>query len=176
MTYSLTEILAKLGAPEVEEREHVRWYYFKKENTEIGGFAEIRLEDDGRRLVAELRHWKESVEDDDGLLHDTKRESFYLHAVRPTDNGRFRVTKISFDDEDYTHPEKGIIELGASIFHARALEISILMMEESLKKQSRNRKPGLRQPRDRATVPQTKNPVQGDWGVVVPFQPRTASF
>lgn len=159
MTYALTELLAKLGAPEVEETEHVRWTYFKKENTEIGGFAEIRLEDDGRRLVAELRHWKENIEDDDGVLHCALRESFYLHAIGLADHGRFRVTKIAFDGEDYTHPESGIVELGLSIFHSRALEISIKMTEEKFKKKT----------------PEIKSmPVRKDWGVVVPFQPRVA--
>lgn len=141
MSYSLTELLAKLGAPEVEETEHVRWSYFKTKNTEIAGFAEIRLEDDGQRLVAELRHWKQDTTGNHDPDTDRAWESFYLHAVRPTPDGRFTVTRLSFDDEDYTYPAKAIVELGASVFHARALEISIQMMEQAFRQQGKEKAP-----------------------------------
>jgi hypothetical protein len=44
------------------------------------------------------------------------------------------VTRIAFDGENYGHPTKPIIELGLSVFHARALDISIRMMEQSFNK------------------------------------------
>ena len=173
MLYSLNDLLTKLGAPEVRQKGHMRWMYFDQENSEIAGHAQICLVDDGKTLLAELQHPRHNYEDDSGRLHATYKESFSLHAERI--GTQYKVTKIAFDGEEYPHPQKSIIELGLSLFHARALDISILMLEQSFNKQDILHQ-NSNEPQRMKNVPQRlKTPLKKEaWGVVVPFRPRRA--
>ncbi len=169
MMYTLDELLMKMGAPETREKGQIRWHYFDRKSDEVGGFAEVRLLDGGATLVAELRQWGGGRQD------DADAESLYLHARRA--GTRYAVTKIAFDGEEYPHPQKPVIELGLSIFHARALDISILMVEQAF-----NRDDIVHQTQpEPEMVPNayiTRRPqysrAQQEWGVVVPFRPRHA--
>lgn len=177
MMYSLHDLLAKMGAPEVKEKGQMRWHYFDADTGEISGFAEIRLIDGGERLIAELSHVRHNYEDDTGRFHASYTESFYLHAERS--GIHYNVTTIAFDGEAYPRPQKAVIELGLSIFHARALDISILMVEQAFNKQDILRPvqedaaafKGV--PVRRKTQPMPAAiPRAESWGVVVPFRPR----
>lgn len=132
--YSLKDLLIKMGAPEVRERGRVHWHYFDKERQDIAGSAEIRLDDDGHTLVAELKHLRPDYEDDNGRIHTLFTETFHMRAIR-SGKDKFKVQEIGFDGEIYHDPQKPVIELGLSIFHARALDISILMVEQAFNRQ-----------------------------------------
>jgi hypothetical protein len=184
MMYTLDELLMKMGAPEAKEKGQMRWHYFDKTSDASGGgsggYAEVRLLDDGKSLVAEMKHLRPAAEDDDaesliddetGAAEKIYSESLYLYAQR-THGARYTVTKIAFDGEEYPHPRKSIIELGLSIFHARALDISILMVEQAFNRQdiviptAETRLP--------KALPDTVSQFlkKESWGVVVPFRPR----
>jgi len=175
MIYTLNDLLIKMGAPEVREKNHMHWHYFDKASREIAGFAQICLIDDGHRLIAELQHLRHDYEDDAGRTHPVYNESFYLHAERA--GTRYKVTKIAFDGDEYPHPQKSVIELGLSLFHARALDISILMVEQSFNKQDiLHAAISERSPFKNIPL-QAKNAFKKEeaWGVVVPFRPRRAA-
>lgn len=164
MIYTLNDLLMKMGAPETKERGSIRWHYFDRSAADIGGFAEVRLLDGGSALVAELKHWRQGEEE---------AESFYLQARRSGE--RYEVTKISFDGADYDHPPKSVIELGLSLFHARALHISILMVEQAFNRQDILR-PVVDENLRLTGVPRRlREPFKKEtWGVVVPFRPRSS--
>jgi hypothetical protein len=178
MLYSLHDLLMKLGSPEVRERGRMEWHYFDKKKNALAGFAEIRLEAGGERLTAEMRHLRENYSDDQGTVHAQYTESFYLYAERTARPGHYRITKISLDGDDYANPSKGIIELGLSVFHARALDISIRMMEQVFNKQDildpaaapDLKLPPLPQYREMARKDAAQKPES--FGVVIPFRPR----
>ncbi len=134
MIYSLTDLLMKMGAPEVREKSHIEWHYFNKAGTDIAGLARIELANNGEKLVATLKNTKENYQDDNGRIHDNYTETFLLEAQRTLTPGQYKLTKIAFDGDEYPHPTKAIIELGLSVFHARALDISILMVEQAFNK------------------------------------------
>lgn len=134
MMYRLEDLLAKMGAPEVRERQHIEWHYFDKTKKDLAGYADIRLEAGGERLVAELKRTRENYEDDHGNIHAQFVESFHLTAERAARPDHYRVTRIAFDGDAYETPGKAIIELGLSVFHARALDISIAMVEQTFNK------------------------------------------
>jgi hypothetical protein len=135
MLYGLNELLTKLGAPEVKEKGEMSWHYFMPRQEHLAGHASVRLENGGEHLVAELHHVQENVVDDDGDVHVSKTESFYLHAERTARPGYYRITRLAFDGDEYPKPAKSVIELALSIFHARALDISIRMVEQTFNKQ-----------------------------------------
>ena len=177
MIYSLEELLTKMGAPEVKERGHMRWHYFdtvpgSDSDTGAGGFAEIRLEDG--ILTAEMQQTR-SAEQKDENQHD----SFYLRAERTKGSaggGRFEVTEIAFDGTRYAQPQKPVIELGLSIFHARALDISILMVEHAFNRQDIVR-PVIDTRAILSGVPIRRKeaapaPEKATFGTVIPFRPR----
>lgn len=182
MLYSLHDLLMKMGAPEVREKNRMEWHYFDKKKNALAGFAEIRLEAGGERLTAEMRHLRENYADDNGKVHAEYVESFYCHAERTARPGHYRIVKIALDGEEYSHPGKNIIELGLSVFHARALDISIRMMEQVFNKQD-ILEPVTPEPRF-APVPKflTEEPRLEElkksvpsaerFGVVIPFRPR----
>lgn len=179
MLYAINDLLQKMGAPEAKERGRIEWHYFDAVKKNLEGFAEIRFEAGGERLVAEMKQIKKNYEDDAGKLHPVYTESFYLYAERTARAGYYRVTKISLDGEDYNNPQKGVIELGLSVFHARALDISIRMMEQVFNKQDilepvidpmpKFRDLFASQKPAQAPVPPLK---REEWGVVIPFRPR----
>src|SRR5215210_7261202 len=107
MMYALNDLLLKMGAPEARERGRIEWHYFDKVKNGLAGFAEIRLEAGGERLIAEMKHIKENYEDDAGKMHPVYTESFYLYAERTARAGYYRINKISLDGEDYNNPQKG---------------------------------------------------------------------
>ncbi len=163
MDYALDDLLIKMGAPEAKEKGYIGWHYFDK--NELAGSAEVRLVGN-RLLVAELKHLRRNYEDDAGRVHPVYTESFYLRAEKT--GGQFTVTKLALDGEEYSHPQIALIELGLSIFHARALAISILMVARTFNQQDILR-PVV------GENPQFKNiPVfkKESFGVVVPFRPR----
>ena len=173
MIYALNDLLMKMGAPEVKERGRIEWHYFDKIKNGLAGFAEIRLEAGGERLIAEMKHIRENYADDEGKLHPVYTESFYLYAERTARAGYYRITKISLDGDDYSNPQKGVIELGLSVFHARALDISIRMVEQVFNKQDIlepiiDPTPKFRQ----LFTPPKEVVVKENWGVVIPFRPR----
>src|SRR5690606_17345010 len=108
----------------VREQKRVHWHYFDKARRDVAGSAEIRLENDDARLVAELRHMRREHADDEGNVHALFTETFTLKASRNAD-GLYDVDIISFDDQHYTQAQDHVVELGLGIFHARALDISI---------------------------------------------------
>jgi hypothetical protein len=174
MIYTLNDLLMKLGAPETKEKSFMRWHYFDKNDEEIGGFAEVRLVDGGAGLIAEMKHLRNgSVDDTDGQPH-AYAESFYMYAQRV--GAHYKVTKIAFDGEEYPHPQKSVIELGLSIFHARALDISILMVEQAFNKQDILR-PVIDEGMQFRNIPAyvKSSFAKETWGVVVPFRPRPAA-
>lgn len=134
MIYHLRELLKKMGAPDLGDKRRLEWYYFDKARNQLAGFAEIRLEAGGEFLVAELKRYQDNHIDDNGKKHDRFEESFFLYAERTARADHYRVTRMSFDGEDYGHPTKPIIELGLGVFHARALDISIRMVEQTFNK------------------------------------------
>ncbi len=174
MIYRLEELLIKMGAPEVREKKQVEWHYFDKSRNILAGSASIRLE--GEKLVAELRQMHENFEDDHGKHHASYTETFYLVAVQSKRPGYYRIEKIAFDGEDYEDPTKAVIELGLSVFHARALDISIRMVEQTFNKQDivepAELAPALA-PR-RKPAPVAELPRKESFGVVIPFRPRAA--
>ncbi|MEZ0262097.1 MAG: hypothetical protein ACAH80_13900 [Alphaproteobacteria bacterium] len=179
MMYSLHDLLLKMGAPEAREKGRMEWHYFDRKKNALAGFAEIRLEAGGERLVAEMRHIRENHTDDNGRTHAEYTESFYFHAERTARPAHYRVTKISLDGDDYSQPQKAIVELGLSVFHARALDISVRMVEQVFNKQdiltpppSADITPKMRK-LAAASAPQKPLPKKEEWGVVIPFRPRT---
>jgi hypothetical protein len=177
MIYALNDLLMKMGASEVKTRGRIEWHYFDSAADAPAGFAEIRLGAGGAHLIAELKHIKENYEDDTGTRHPTYTESFYLYAERTENAGHYRIKKISFDGEDYSNPAKGVIELGLSLFHARALDISIRMIEQTFNKED------ITAPREERPLPlpafaprfALKREIAAPgFGVVIPFRPRAA--
>ncbi len=175
MIYHLHDLLLKMGAPEIREKGRLEWFYFDKASNAMAGYANIRLEAGGEFLVAELKRYQENHIDDNGDKHDRFEESFFLYAERTARPDHYRVTRLSFDGEDYGHPTKPIIELGLSVFHARALDISIRMVEQTFAKEdiveqefSAHMPPASFAAK---TMP-VKSAQQQAYGVVVPFRPR----
>jgi hypothetical protein len=172
--YPLQELLMKMGAPEVREKRRIEWHYFDRKRNALAGSASIRLEAGGERLVAELKHIRENYEDDSGKTHALYEESFFLHAER-TGAGQYRVIKIAFDESEYLQPQKSVIELGLSVFHSRALDISVRMVEQAF-----NREDIIEPVVDVASQLKrvfvanqaAKAPYIPSGGVVVPFRPR----
>ncbi len=134
MIYHLRELLKKMGAPDLGDKRRLEWYYFDKARNQLAGFAEIRLEAGGEFLVAELKRYQDNHTDDNGQKHARFEENFFLYAERTARPDHYRITRLTFDGEDYGHPTKPIIELGLSVFHARALDISIRMVEQTFNK------------------------------------------
>ena len=175
MMYTLDELLSKMGAPETKEKGQIRWHYFDKKSDSVGGFAEVRILDGGDSLVAEMKHMRPRTDNDEGGSDSlVYTESLYLYARRT--GARYSVTKVAFDGEEYPHPQRAIIELGLSIFHARALDISILMVEQAFNRQDIVR-PVIDERSQLKGVPvRTKAPLEKErWGTVVPFRPRVAA-
>lgn len=130
MIYHLRDLLQKMGAPELRDRKRLEWYYFDKTKNKLAGYAEIRLEAGGEFVVAELKRYQEADAASDAHFE----ESFFLYAERTARPEHYRITRMSFDGQDYGHPTKPIVELGLGVFHARALDISIRMIEQTFNK------------------------------------------
>lgn len=185
MMYHIHDLLKKMGAPEAREKKRIEWHFFDRDSRALAGYAEIRLEAGGEFLVAELKRLHENYEDDNGQRHTRYEETFFMYAERTARADHYRITRMSFDGEDYGHPTKPIIELGLSVFHARALDISIRMVEQSFNKQDMLAEedlpvlPGktvtaarVKTPPARVIDPVRKTVRQEAYGVVVPFRPR----
>lgn len=136
MIYAIKELLTKMGAPEATEKKQIEWFYFNKDNRDIGGMASIRFEANGERLIAELKQVRENVEDDDGNIVAKQTDTFFMAAERTAREGHYRITNISFDNVSHDKPSKAVSELGLSVFHAKALDISIRMIEQSFDKEA----------------------------------------
>jgi hypothetical protein len=135
MVYALKELLVKMGIPETDlmERRHVEWHYFDTARIDLAGFAEVRMEEAGSRLVAELRHTKQDYEDDHGTMHDHFEQTFHMVAER-VGEGVYEVKSMGFDGENHAAPARAICEMGLGLFHARMLDISIRMVERAFNK------------------------------------------
>lgn len=175
MIYHLDDLLMRMGAPEVAEKGGVSWHYFDRKKNTLAGSASLRLEDGGERLVAELRQLHENYEDDDGKKHDLYTDAFHMTAERTARRGHYRITHLSFDGVIYENPTEAVISLALGVFHARALDISIRMVEQAFNKQD------MLQPQEsgklapRKTAPPANLPRQEGFGIVIPFRPRTAA-
>lgn len=172
MLYGLEDLLTKMGTPSVAETNGVEWHYFR---SDVYGLAEVRLEAGGARLVAELRHVREARTEEgekpraDGLFV----ESCSLRAER-AEGGRYVVTRVAFDGLEYKSPDAAVTELALSVFHARALDISIRMAEQSINKSDicdvlPEQMPG------RVLFARATPSTASRFGVVVPFRPRRAA-
>jgi len=177
MIYFLNDLLQKMGAPEVREKGRIEWHYFDKTRNTLGGFAEIRMEAGGERLIAEMKTVRENHTDEDGKLHPVYTESFYLYAERTARAGHYRINKLILDGDEYSNPQRGVIELGLSVFHARALDISIRMVEQIFNKQDITEPAADPLALPESLVPRFKLRELPDvkperMGVVIPFRPR----
>jgi len=175
MDYDLKQLLYKLGAPEALDKDQVRWHYIDASDLEVGGYADIRIEANGRLLTVQLKHTKKNCEDDCGTFHTKREESFFLQARRLGDSQLFRVTDISFDGNDYSSDNTAMIELGCSIFHARAVEINSLMVEQkfNLATDKDFSNSSAERLRDKLKMMrEMSQPKPEMWGIVVPFHPR----
>lgn len=132
MIYNLYDLLQKMGAPELRDRKRLEWYYFDKTRNSLAGHAEIRLEAGGEFLVAELKRYGQNTGQGDAALAE---ESFFLYAERTARPDHYRVTRLSFDGQDYGHPTPPIVELGLGVFQSRALDISIRMVEQTFNRE-----------------------------------------
>lgn len=173
MIYHLNELLTKMGAPEAREKPRLEWYYFDDTGSAIAGYADIRFDLGGERLVAELKAPRTADEIDispDAATHDR----FHMVAERTARPFYFRITEMTFDGETYTRPSKAVIELGLSLFHAKALDISIRMVEQSFNKEDmlevkdEDPRKGLRN----IPVRRRMDKPAENFGVVIPFRPR----
>ena len=177
MMYALEDLLKKMGTPEALERTRVEWHYFDKAFSDLAGFAEVRIEGKGARVVAELRQVRENVADDHGIVHAQVEESFRLVASRMP-GGLYKIETLSFDGAEYANPPRNITELGLSVFHARALDISILMVEQMFNKHDIT--DVAAEPEEfvtgrRAIFARLDSVAQrASFGVVIPFRPREA--
>lgn len=173
MIYTLNELLTKMGAPEVREKNRIEWHYFDAARSDLAGYAEVRLEAGGRRLVAELRHTRENYEDDHGDIHAQFEETFHLVAERAGPE-RYKITQLAFDGAEYAEPSRAVAELGLSMFHARALDISILMVEQMFNKQDITE--AAEEPEfnygHKVIFSRLVAPPRASFGVVIPFRPR----
>jgi hypothetical protein len=175
MLYKLDELLTKMGAPEVRERNRIEWHYFDKAFNDLAGYAEVKLEAGGQRLVADLRHTRENYEDDHGCVHAQFEETFHMIAERAGPE-RYKISAVSFDGEEHVDPSGATVELALGIFHARALDISILMVEQTFNKQDITEPEieiGLPSYGRRAIFSRIDDtPRHEGFGVVIPFRPR----
>lgn len=171
MFYKLDELLTKIGAPEVREKNRIEWHYFDDSRVDLAGYAEVRLEGGGQRLIAELKRTCENYEDDHGNLHAFFDESFFLEAVRVAED-RYKVVKVGFDGAEYSAPEKAVIELALSVFHARALDISIRMVEQAFNKQDIFEEGDVETRFTKAIFSKLDSAQRQSFGVVIPFRPR----
>lgn len=178
MIYHLHELLTKMGAPEVREKNRLQWHYCDSETGAIAGFADIRLEAGGERLIAELQALRSEDEMTQSPDH-ADEDRFYLMAERTARPNYFRVLHISFDGETYTRPSRGVVELGLSLFHAKALDISIRMVEQTFNKQDMLDAREEDTSRSRLIIPprpREASPPPADFGVVIQFRPRSAEL
>lgn len=174
MDYDLKELLHKMGVPDVAETGSVKWHYMDTRDQDVGGFADVRLDNSGRGLTVELRHWKKDFENDEGEIQSRHTESFLLTARRLGDSDLFRITGISFDGTEYNADDAAMIELGCGIFHARAVEINTLMVEQRFKalEKEMDALPSSTEDLKKRFQATLEEKAQEMWGIVVPFQPR----
>lgn len=140
MRYTLSTLLKKMGLfEELSPGSLLPFEYEAEGKYAVGGFAEIRLSEDGRVLTAELQHWKEMTDqdidesdlDDDMLGRLT--ETFFMRAIQMAETGTYAVMALSIDGEDYFDPNnEGLIELGLSIFHSRIVELTTKIADQQL--------------------------------------------
>ncbi len=173
MFYELKDLLDKMGAPEAAEKGSVKWYCFDEESGEVAGFAEVKLIEDGKRLIAEQKHIRRNYTDDDGNFYEAFIEEFYLHAKR--DREGFIVTKIAFDKGNIQNPPSDAVELGLGMFRASAVNISILMEQQRDTIIQKDIIENLQQSFGVAVSKQPEKLSPKEWGVVVPFARKTAT-
>lgn len=172
MHYELAALLNKMGVPDLMERKSIRWSYADELDPSIHGFAEARLESGDRFLTAELRHHRKNFEDDLGIIHPFHAESFYLQARRDDDTDTFRISLLSFDGRTYDLRQSAMIELGLSLFHSRAVEISTRMVEQKFSLVTEEMKKPQR-PVKFAMAKTQKDVLAGN---IIPFRPRSGKF
>ena len=172
MAYTLQDLLKKIGSPEVKARKETRWYYTDQEDSEYGGFADIKLHDNDTILTIDLYHRKNKEKDGIGIVHNEKIESFAMQAEKSTKDGLFHITSLAFDGEIYNPKDEAMVELACSVFYSRAIEISTSMMRKEFIK--------LQRPEMKSNFIEVGGTVQrlmieqssDAWGVVVPFPSR----
>jgi len=138
MTYPLSELLMRLGANgDITPEAPSRWHYSKADEKGVGGFAEIRIDDETGDVIAEMRHWRadEALESDPDP-DARKVETFFLQAVRVPDTGdmpRYELAALVIDGEDYPLDSEPLNDLSLSIFHSRVIELNSAMIEEKVR-------------------------------------------
>jgi hypothetical protein len=174
MDYDLKELLHKMGVPELTEKNAVKWHYMDTTDQDIGGFADVRLDVYSRFLTVELRHWKKDFKNDDGHIEARHTESFLLKARRLGSSDLFRITELIFDGTEHDPKSSAMVELGCSIFHARAVEINTLMVEQRFKalEKEMNTPICATDRLKKRFQSSLEEKAQQVWGIVVPFQPR----
>lgn len=125
MHMKLEDLLLKLGVPEVEDTGRQRFHYTDKDDAEVGGFADVRMEGQGQYLTADLKHWRKGVMEDEGHVVPSLIQSVHVRATRLGQSDLFDVTEVGFDGTTYRPCPRPMIELACAIFHARALDISM---------------------------------------------------
>lgn len=138
MTYPLSELLMRLGANgDITPETPSRWHYSKGDEKGVGGFAEIRIDDETGDVIAEMRHWRSA----DAVAADPdpearKVETFFLQATRMPGEGpipRYELAALVIDGEDYPLDSDPLNDLSLSIFQSRVLELNSAMIEERVR-------------------------------------------
>ncbi len=131
MDYTIQDISEKMGVPDFPERKEMLYYYHNEDNSKLGGYAEIRLEDQNRVLTASLYHNRGDHEDDNGIVHKEYEETMQLNACRIGNTDTFRVIHLTIDGADYSPSDEGMVELGLATLHSRVVDINLGMVEQT---------------------------------------------
>ncbi|TVQ83467.1 MAG: hypothetical protein EA357_06005 [Micavibrio sp.] len=130
MDYTLRELSQKMGFEAFDETGERLYYYNRPENSKLGGFAEIRLEEEGNMFSASLYHCRGNYEDDSGAIHKDFEESVEIRATRVGED-RYRIIYMELDAAKQPANNAAMAELGMSIFHSRIVDIQDGMAAQS---------------------------------------------
>jgi hypothetical protein len=172
MFYQLDDLLIRMGAPEAREKNHIEWHYFDQARSDLAGYAEVRIEAGGKFVIAEMKRTRDNYEDDHGNILDSFTETFSMRAERVAGD-HYKIVRLAFDGTTYENPEKNIVTLGLGLFHARALDTSILMVEQAFNKQDMFEPRAEAEERFRKAIFSAVDAApRQNFGVVIPFRPR----
>lgn len=134
MDYTLKELSQKMGIADLSEKSEVLYTYSQEKDKKFGGFAEVRLEDNGRLFSATLYHCRENYKCDDGFVHAEHEETIQVHAARIGNSEHFRIVHMEVDGQEQHPTNMPMIELGLCVFHSRIIDIEEGMTEQTLNK------------------------------------------
>ena len=170
MTITLENLLFKMGLKELATQKTMRWEYTDVDNSQYGGYAQARLENNDQNLIVDLQHRLKDFENDDGEYETDHQESVKLRAECIGDTNEYRVTELSFDGISHDPENIAMVELCAGIFYARAVHIHELMLDSKFKTAVSSHfddKRHVEKPQITTSSDMTETPVS--MGVVVPF-------